>query len=57
VRDRSADPGCLGCVRITVGDKAQMDGALVALEEALAEIQWTARTPADKGPALTGAGR
>jgi histidinol-phosphate aminotransferase len=43
VRDRSADPGCLGCVRITVGDAAQMDRALTALEEALAEIQWSAQ--------------
>ncbi len=57
VRDRSADPGCLGCVRITVGDKAQMDRALIALDEALKEIQWIARLQTDKGPALTGAGR
>jgi len=53
VRDRSTDPGCLGCVRITVGDAAQMDRALAALEEALAEIQWSARPK----PVLTGAGR
>src|SRR5579872_99136 len=55
VRDRSADPGCLGCVRITVGDAAQMDRALPALEEALAEIQWSAQP--HPGAALTGAGR
>lgn len=55
VRDRSADPGCLGCVRITVGSAAQMDRALIALEEALVEIQWSAQP--HPGAVLTGAGR
>ena len=32
VRDRSSDPGCEGCVRITVGTTEQMDLMLVALE-------------------------
>lgn len=31
VRDRSADPGCQGCVRITIGTPAQMEKALVAI--------------------------
>jgi histidinol-phosphate aminotransferase len=33
VRDRSADPGCDGCVRITVGTSAQTDQLLAALTE------------------------
>jgi histidinol-phosphate aminotransferase len=32
VRDRSADPGCLGCVRITIGTPEQMRHALSAVE-------------------------
>jgi histidinol-phosphate aminotransferase len=39
VRDRSADPGCNGCVRITVGTAGQMDRCLVALREAFAELK------------------
>ncbi len=31
VRDRSADPGCQGCVRITIGTREQMRGAHDAL--------------------------
>jgi histidinol-phosphate aminotransferase len=38
VRDRSSDPGCEGCVRITVGPRAHSDRLLVALHEALDEI-------------------
>lgn len=38
VRDRSHDPGCEGCVRITVGTSAQTDRLLVALQESLEEI-------------------
>jgi histidinol-phosphate aminotransferase len=33
VRDRSSDPGCEGCVRITVGAPEQMDRLLATLEE------------------------
>ncbi|MFZ0313624.1 MAG: histidinol-phosphate transaminase [Candidatus Korobacteraceae bacterium] len=33
VRDRSADPGCEGCVRITVGSDAQTSQLLAALRE------------------------
>lgn len=33
VRDRSSDPGCGGCVRITVGTPEQMDLLLANLEE------------------------
>jgi histidinol-phosphate aminotransferase len=32
VRDRSTDPGCEGCVRITIGTAEQMDRMLAALE-------------------------
>ena len=37
VRDSSANPGCEGCVRITVGTPRQMDGVLQAIREAIAE--------------------
>ncbi len=37
VRDVSANPGCAGCVRITVGTPTQMDQALQAIREATAE--------------------
>ena len=37
VRYSSANPGCDGCVRITVGTPKQMDGALQAIREAIAE--------------------
>jgi histidinol-phosphate aminotransferase len=36
VRDASGNPGCEGCVRITVGTPAQMDGVLRSIREALA---------------------
>jgi len=37
VRDSSANPGCNGCVRITVGTPKQMDGVLQAIREAIAD--------------------
>lgn len=40
VRDRSSDPGCEGCVRITIGTREQTKSAVRALEESLAEIGW-----------------
>lgn len=39
VRDRSNDPGCDGCVRITIGTREQMKHALAALNDALAAIR------------------
>ena len=39
-RDRSSDPGCDGCVRLTVGTRAQMQRALAAMADALNEIGW-----------------
>jgi histidinol-phosphate aminotransferase len=41
VRDRNSDPGCAGCVRITIGTREQMDRLLVALRETLEEIRFT----------------
>jgi len=38
VRDRSSDPGCDGCVRITIGTREQMRQATVALKETLAAL-------------------
>lgn len=40
VRDRSADPGCDGCVRITLGTVEQTICALAALEGSLKETEW-----------------
>jgi histidinol-phosphate aminotransferase len=37
VRDSSANPGCQGCVRITVGTPGQMTGVLQAIRAAIAE--------------------
>lgn len=39
VRDRSADPGCEGCVRITLGPKAHTAELLNALHETLHELR------------------
>ncbi|HEV7220340.1 MAG: histidinol-phosphate transaminase [Terriglobales bacterium] len=38
VRDRSSDHGCVGCVRITLGSKAQTDQMLTALRETFEQI-------------------
>lgn len=38
VRDRSSDPGCDGCVRITIGTSEQMERLLVALRATFDEI-------------------
>jgi histidinol-phosphate aminotransferase len=42
VRDRSNDPGCDGCVRITVGTREHTQLGIRALESSLAEIGWSA---------------
>ncbi len=39
VRDRSNDPGCDGRVRITIGTREQMSGAIVALNETMAALR------------------
>ena len=38
VRDRSSDPGCEGCVRITLGPREHTDRLLAAILETLEEI-------------------
>ncbi|MGH9615646.1 MAG: histidinol-phosphate transaminase [Acidobacteriaceae bacterium] len=40
VRDRSSDPGCDGCVRITMGTIEQTERGIAALENALKEMEW-----------------
>ncbi len=40
VRDRSSDPGCSGCVRITLGTLEHTQRGLAALETSLKEISW-----------------
>ncbi len=39
VRDRSSDPGCDGCVRITIGTRQQMRQAATVLKKALALLR------------------
>jgi histidinol-phosphate/aromatic aminotransferase/cobyric acid decarboxylase-like protein len=43
VRDRNRDPGCTGCVRITIGTDVQTDVAIRAVAEVLTEIGWEAQ--------------
>ena len=40
LRDRSADPGCSGFVRITIGVEEHVTRGLAAMQEALLEIEW-----------------
>lgn len=40
VRDRSSDPGCDGCIRITLGTVEHTNRGIIALENALKEIRW-----------------
>ena len=46
VRDRHTDPGCAGCVRITVGTEEQTDRLLAALRTCLDEIARAREVPA-----------
>jgi histidinol-phosphate aminotransferase len=46
VRDRSADPGCDGCVRITLGTTAQTDQLFVAIREVVDELTLSAEVKA-----------
>lgn len=46
VRDRSGDPGCDGCVRITIGTRTQMDQCLSALREVARELRLAAAVKA-----------
>jgi histidinol-phosphate aminotransferase len=40
VRDRSSDPGCDGCVRITIGTREHTKDGIEAMKSSLAEIGW-----------------
>ena len=40
VRDRSNDPGCNGCVRITIGTREHTAQGIQAMEQSLKEIGW-----------------
>lgn len=40
VRDRSSDPGCAGCVRVTVGPREHTERLLEALHETLQQFQF-----------------
>lgn len=42
VRDRNSDPGCAGCVRITIGTEAQTDRLIAELRATLDAIGWQA---------------
>ncbi|SFR99007.1 histidinol phosphate aminotransferase apoenzyme [Granulicella pectinivorans] len=42
LRDRSSDPGCDGCVRITIGIEDHVTRGIAALKTSLEEIGWTA---------------
>ena len=50
LRDRSADPGCDGFVRITIGVEDQVTTGIEALRICLKEISWTGPIPAHDGP-------
>jgi len=39
VRDRSSDPGCAGCVRITIGSEVQTTQLIAALGEVVRELE------------------
>lgn len=41
VRDRSSDPGCDGCVRITIGTREHTALGIQAMAQVLEEIGWT----------------
>lgn len=45
VRDRSADPGCEGCVRITLGTADQTETLMAALREVVSELKLGAEVP------------
>lgn len=44
VRDRSSDPGCDGCVRITIGPREHTAQGIAAMEQTFKDIGWTGDT-------------
>ena len=53
VRDRNSDPGCTGCVRITLGTLEQTARLLRELPEAPAAINFSARPYPEQGQPLS----
>jgi histidinol-phosphate aminotransferase len=50
VRDRNSDPGCAGCVRITIGNRLQTERLLREVPEALAAIGFQVQQRASESP-------
>jgi histidinol-phosphate aminotransferase len=48
IRDRSSDPGCAGCVRITLGTREHTDRLLIALHQTITDLGITARQPQNR---------
>jgi histidinol-phosphate aminotransferase len=48
VRDRSGDPGCAGCVRITLGSSQQNERLFQALREVLEQKEFLSALPGDR---------
>jgi histidinol-phosphate aminotransferase len=46
VRDRSSDPGCDGCVRITLGTSDQTEQLVAALRDVVSELKLGAEVSA-----------
>jgi histidinol-phosphate aminotransferase len=46
VRDRNSDPGCSGCVRMTLGTEAHTEALIAALRECVGEIRRAAEVSA-----------
>ncbi|PYY01768.1 MAG: histidinol-phosphate transaminase [Acidobacteria bacterium] len=52
VRDRSSDPGCNGCVRMTVGTTEHTERLLIVLPEVLNTIGWMATQQVSASPIM-----
>jgi len=57
VRDRNSDPGCDGCVRMTVGTLEHTGRLLMAIPEVLEAIGWTAPSLESSANTQAGAAR
>lgn len=57
VRDRNSDPGCEGCIRMTVGIAQHTDRLLMALPEVLTEIGWSGPGPTKPASSRARSGR
>jgi histidinol-phosphate aminotransferase len=54
LRDRSADPGCAGFVRITIGVEEHVTRGLEALKAALSEIGWSKKQVSEPAGPVSG---